>query len=86
MGMKAAHLQLPPGTSIVIDDSRILLMLDWTGQAGRHIICLDQAIEGTSAEERDESANQAILLFRNVVGFEIIDDALNSGEGMAPAA
>jgi hypothetical protein len=63
----------------MIDESKIVLVLDWQGQAGRHVVRLDQTLAEGGVPELEEAIVNAVALFRNVVGFEVIDDAVSSG-------
>jgi hypothetical protein len=78
--MTPDNLDLPPGTSMMIYGSRIIMALNWEGRAGRHVVCLGQTLEGDSILEREQSVANAAALFRNAVGFEVIDDIVHSGE------
>ena len=89
--MTPNQLPLPNGTSVVILPSQVILELEWSGLAGKHIVRLDQTLEGGEGQERDEALANAVELFRNVVGLEIIEDALYAAnwpsmdEGIAAA-
>ena len=48
--------------------------------AGRHIIRLQTTLRGFQETDRTEAIANAVELFRNVVGLEIIDDAVRAGE------
>jgi hypothetical protein len=74
--MTPGEFPLPNGTSVVILPSQVLLELEWAGLAGKHIVRLDQTLDGNEGHQRDEALANAVELFRNVVGLEIIEDAL----------
>ncbi len=79
--MTPENLLLPPGTSLTITQSQIDLALMWEGMAGRHVVHLRQSLDESIEDiERDECIENAVLLFRNVVGMEVIADALVAGE------
>lgn len=79
--MTPENLLLPPGTSLTITQSQIDLALMWDGMAGRHVVHLRQSLEeGIEDIERDECIENAVLVFRNVVGMEVIADALVANE------
>jgi hypothetical protein len=79
--MTPENLLLPPGTSLTITQSQIDLALMWDGMAGRHVIHLRQSLEeGIEDIRRDECIENAVLVFRNVVGMEVIADALVASE------
>ena len=78
--MSSEHLTLPPGTALLISESHIDFLLRWTGQAGQHVVHLRQTIEGQDDEERQTVITTAVMMFRNVIGMEVIEDALAAGE------
>ncbi len=78
--MTPHDLMLPPGTSLMISRSQLILTLDWTGHAGRHLVRLHQTLASDEGVDRDEGIARAVGLFRNVVSLEVIDDAMNAGE------
>jgi len=79
--MTPENLLLPPGTSLTITHSQIDLALLWDGMAGRHVVHLKQSLEeGIEDIERDECIEHAVLMFRNVVGMEVIAEALAAAE------
>ena len=77
--MKPDHLVLPSGTSAAICASRLFIGLKWRGYAGLHAVHLEQGLDGLEGVEREEAIAKAVELFRNVVGLDVIDDAMNAG-------
>jgi len=66
---------------MMLSPSSLFLAIDWQGLAGRHIIRLQITLDDESDEsERAEAIADAAGLFRNFVGLEVIDDAVNAGE------
>jgi hypothetical protein len=68
---------------MILSRSSLHLGIDWQGLAGRHIICLKATLDtGEDGEEYDraEAIANAVELFRNMVGLEVIGDAVGAGE------
>ena len=65
---------------MALSQASIFLTIDWQGLAGRHIIRLETTLDDGDGPERTEAIANAVELFRNVVGLEVIDDAVNAGE------
>lgn len=74
------HISLPTGTSVFILPSHVIFELNWAGKTGRHVVHLAQSLGESEGAARDEALLNAMELFRNVVGLEVIDDALHSGD------
>jgi hypothetical protein len=70
---------LPPGTSMILSRSCLHLGIDWEGLSGRHIICLKATLEDEE-DDRAQAIANAVELFRNMVGLEVIGDAVGAGE------
>ena len=79
-GMRPDDLQLPPGTSMLLAESCLFLTIDWQGLNGRHIIRLQVTLDDSNDLEREKAITTSVELFRNMVGLEVIDDAVGAGE------
>lgn len=65
----------------MVSRTEIELVLIWDGRAGRHVVHLRQSLDESGADgERDEGVANAVMIFRNVVGMEVIEDALAGSE------
>jgi hypothetical protein len=78
--MTPDHLMLPPGSSMMLAESLLFITIDWQGLRGRHIIQLQASLDESDGPERAEAIANAVELFRNMVGLEVIEDAVNAGE------
>lgn len=65
---------------MILSHSSLHLGIDWQGLNGRHIICLKATLEDAEESDRAEAIANAVELFRNMVGLEVIDDAVGAGE------
>jgi hypothetical protein len=79
------NLELPPGTSVMVCRSHLILAMEWEGKAGRHVVHLHQTLEWDGDDERDAAITNAVALFRNVIGLEMIEDAIEAGESIFSA-
>ncbi len=64
----------------MISGTQIDFLLQWSGRAGTHVVHLRQTIDEEEDEEREQKIANAVLMFRNVIGMEVIEDALAAGE------
>lgn len=65
---------------MMLSQSSLYLSIDWQGLTGRHIIHLKATLESSHEGDRADSITHAVEMFRNMVGLEVIDDAVNAGE------